>query len=256
MATNLTTQGVTGVYASDGLTTLANAILDIQGGGGGGGGTTLFEDACNSSSGLSNYGSSVAVRGSGSSMTMEYNSTENAYKIYGSGNYYSMIPIPDLNDEDEYKISADFKGQSLNANGVGLCIDNRNDTTSYSYAIWMEAGYKFIGKQFSLNVDGTANQHTGLSLNSNTWYHMELIVNGNSLTGNLYDGSTLLATDSTTLTVNNKQVGIFLLTQNGTTNSACYVKNIKAETLGGGSDCSQYQQQISDAITYINGSGS
>ena len=39
MATNLTTQGVTGVYASDGLTTLANAILDIQGGGGGGGGS-------------------------------------------------------------------------------------------------------------------------------------------------------------------------------------------------------------------------
>ena len=188
-------------------------------------------------------------------MTMEYNSTENAYKIYGSGNYYSMIPIPDLNDEDEYKISADFKGLNTNANACGFCLDNRNDTTSYSYAVWEEALTKFVGKQFNLNTDGTANQHTGLSMSSSNWYHMELIVNGNSLTGNLYDGSTLLATDSTTLTVNNKQVGIFLLTQNGTTNSACYVKNIKAETLGGGSDCSSYQTQIANAIEYINGDG-
>ena len=191
----------------------------------------LFYDACNSSSGFTNYGSSVAVRGSGASMSIEYNSTENAYKVSGSGNYYAMIPIPDLNDEDEYVISAEFKGQNVNSNGAGFCLDNRNDTTSYSYAVWFEKVSKLIGKQFNLNSDGTANQHTGLSMNANTYYRMELIVNGSSLTGKLYDGDTLLTSDSTTLTVNNKQVGIFLLTQNGTTNSACYVKNIKAEAL-------------------------
>ena len=191
----------------------------------------LFYDPCTSATGLTNYGSSVAVRGSGSSMSIEYDSNENAYKVKGSGNYYAMIPIPVLNDEDGFKISADFKGLSSGANGVGFCIDNRNDTTSYSYAIWEESVTKFLGKQFTLTRDGTVNQHTGLSMNANTYYHMELIVNGTSLTGKLYDGATLLATDTTTLSISNKQVGIFLLTQNGTTNSACYVKNIKAEAL-------------------------
>ena len=255
LAANITTKGVT-ASASDGLTTLAGKVLQISGGSPTPTPTTLFEDACNSASGLSNYGSGIAIRGSGSSMSMEYDSNQNAYKIYGSGNYYSMIPIPILNDEDEYVISADVKGQSVSANAVGLCIDNRNDTTSYSYAVWLESLSKVVGKQFSLNSDGAVNQHTGLSLSANNWYRMELTVDGSSLTGKLYDGDTVLATDSTTLTVENRQVGIFLLTQNGTTNSTCYVKNIKAESLGGGSDCSAYTTQIANAIEYINGSGS
>ena len=221
-------KGVTASYdSSTGLLGLIGKISEIQSGGS----TVLFGDACDSARGLINYGSSVAVRGSGASMTMTYDSTENAYKVSGDGNYYSMIPISDLNDVDNYKISADFKGLSKSINGVGFCLDNRNDSTSYSYAIWEESVTKFVGKQFNLNSDGTVNQHTGLSMDANTWYHMELIVDGDELTGNLYNGDTLLATDTTTLTVNNKQVGIFLLTQNGTTNSACYVKNIKAENI-------------------------
>lgn len=254
LASNITQKGVT-ASASDGLTTLANKVLQISGDTPTPTPTVLFEDDCSSSSGLSNYGSSVAVRGSSSTMTMTYDSTENAYKCQGSNNYYAMIPIPILNDEDEYVISADFKGQSINANAIGFCLDNRNDTTSYSYAVWLEAMNKVVGKQFSLNVDGTVNQHTGLSLSTSNWYRMELTVNGDSLTGKLYDGDTVLATDTTTLTVDNRQVGIFLLTQNGTTNSTCYVKNIKATTLGSGSDCSSYQTQIANAIEYINGDG-
>lgn len=164
-------------------------------------------------------------------MSMTYDSTENAYKCSGSNNYYAMIPIPILDDEDGYIIEADFKGKSVSANAIGLCIDNRNDTTSNSYAVWMESLSKVVGKQFSLNTDGAVNQHTGLSLSPSNWYHMTLTVNGSSLKGELYDGNTLLVTDTTTLTVNNSQVGIFLLTQNGTTNSTCYVKNIKATSL-------------------------
>ena len=234
-------------------------IIDTSGGGS----TVLFEDACSSASGLSNYGSSVAVRGSSSTMTMTYDSTENAYKCQGSNNYYAMIPIPVLNDEDGYVLSADVKGQSISANAIGLCLDNRNDTTSYSYAVWLESLNKVVGKQFSLNSDGAVNQHTGLSLSASNWYRMELTVDGTSLTGKLYDGDTVLVTDSTTLTVENRQVGIFLITQNGTTNSTCYVKNIKAESLGGGStilfedDCSsdrsnEYTNDSLQSSSYTN----
>ena len=193
---------------------------------------TLYEDACLNSSGLTNYGSNVPVRGFSSRMGIEYDSTENAYKVSGSNSWCAMIPIPLLNDEDNYVISADFKAQNLSGNGVGFCLDNRSDTTSYSYACWIEEnGNKFVGKQFKLDSDGTVNEHTGLNLDSSKWYHMELIVNGTSLTGNLYDGDTLISTDSTTLSIMNKQVGIFLITQNGYDNSSCYVKNIKAEEI-------------------------
>ena len=193
---------------------------------------TLYEDACSNSSGLTNYGSNVPIRGFSSRMGIGYDSTENAYKVNGANNWCAMIPIPLLNDEDNYVISADFKAQNLSGNGVGFCLDNRNDTTSYSYACWIEEnGNKFVGKQFNLNSNGTVNEHTGLNLDSSKWYHMELIVNGTSLTGNLYDGDTLISTDSTTLSIMNKQVGIFLITQNGYDNSSCYVKNIKAEEI-------------------------
>ena len=254
LASNITSKGVS-ASASDGLTTLANKVLQISGDTPTPT-TVLFEDACSSSSGLSDYGSSVAVRGSNATMSMTYDSTENAYKCQGSNNYYAMIPIPILNDEDKFKIEADFKGQSVSANAIGFCLDNRNDTTSTSYAIWIESLNKVVGKQFTLNTDGTVNQHTGLSLSASNWYHMELVIDEGVLTGKLYDGDTVLVTDTASLVVNNSQVGIFLLTQNGTTNSTAYVKNIKATTLGGGSDCSQYQTEISNAITYINGSGS
>ena len=213
--------------------------------------SVLFEDACDSASGLSDYGSSVAVRGSSSTMTIEYDSTENAYKCSGNNNYYAMIPIPILNDEDEYVLSADVKGQSIGTNAIGLCINNRNDTTSYSYAVWVESMNKVVGKQFSLNSDGTVNQY-GLSLSTNKYYRIELTVNRDSLTGKLYDGDTVLATDKITLTVENRQVGIFLLTQNGTTNSTCYVKNIKAEYLGDSPVIFKDDCEVDNTSDYVN----
>lgn len=163
---------------------------------------------------------------------MTYDSTNNAYKCSGSNNYYAMIPIPVLNDEDKYKIEADFKIQDINETGIGFCLDNRNDSTSYSYAVWIVGGSgKFVGKQFNLNTDGAVRQYYNLGLTSSKWYHMELIVDESSLSAKLYDGTTLISSDSDTLIVSNSQVGIFLMTQNGTTNSTCYVKNIKATSL-------------------------
>ena len=256
MAQNLTTQGLIGVSASDGLTTLANDILLIQGGGGGS--ITLFEDDCSSASGLSNYGSSVLVRGSNATITMTYDSTENAYQLSGSGNYHAMIPIPTLDDKDEYTISADFKAQNIRYNGIGFFLDNRNDTTSYGQAFWLSVYDKRInGHQYRVSSDGSgSDSSTNSSLSASNWYNLEMTVDGSSLSAKLYDsGGTELLSTSTSLSVSNKQMGIFLMCETGSTNSICYVKNIKAESLGGGSDCSHYQTQISNAITYINGSG-
>ena len=255
MAANLTTQGVSS-SANEGLTTLAGKILDIQGGGGGGGGSTLFEDKCNSSSGLSNYGSSVLIRGSNATITMTYNSTENAYQVTGTGNYHAMVPIPDLDDEDEYTIEADIKGQSQRFNAIGFYLDNRNDTTSYGDGFYIQTyDQKLVERQFRVSSDGTEHT-TSVSLSASQYYHLKVTVDGTSLTGELYNGNTLIASLTNTVTINNKQLGIFLFCENGSPNSVCYIKNIKAVKLGSGSDCTQYQTEISNAIEYINGSGS
>ena len=192
----------------------------------------LFYDDCTSSSGLSNYGSSVLVRGTNAAITMTYDSTENAYKLSGTGNYHAMIPIPTLDDEDNYKISADFKAQNINANACGFFLDNRSDTTSYGLGVFIhEYNHEFASRQYKVSSDGTLVNQTGLSFTASNWYTIEMIVNGSTLTGNLYNGNTLMATVSQTLSVSNKQMGLFLFCEKGATNSVCYVKNIVANTL-------------------------
>ena len=193
----------------------------------------LFYDECSSSTGLSDYGSSVLVRGSNATITMTYDSTENAYKLSGSGNYHAMVPILSLNDEDGYTISAYVKGQNIRYNGIGFYLDNRDDTISWGQAFWLEVyGRKMAGKQYKVSQDGTDNSVNNISLSGGTWYKLEMIVNGSSLSAKLYDtNDTQLASTSTTLSVSNKQMGIFLMCETGATNSVCYVKKIKAEPL-------------------------
>ena len=193
----------------------------------------LFYDACDSSAGLTNYGSSVLVRGSNASITMTYDSTENAYKMSGSGNYHAMIPIPSLNDEDGYTIKAEFKGPKTNLNAQGFFLDNRNDTTSYGEACFTHRyNNEFALRPYKVSQDGNVTNQTGLSLTGNVWYRIEMTVNGSSITGKLYDqNDTLKSTLTATQSVNNKQMGLFLFCEKGSTNSTCYVRNIKAEAL-------------------------
>lgn len=193
----------------------------------------LFYDACNSSSGLSNYGSSECVRGSNATITMTYDSTENAYQLSGTGNYHAYIPIPALKDEDSYSIQAEFKSGSVRYNACGFYLDNYQDTTSYGMAIFQQVYAKeFTYRQYRLSSDGTYHMNSVNTLSADTWYKMTMTVDGSSLSFKLenMNGDTL-ATDSTTLSVSNKSMGIFLYCETGSTSSICYVRNIKAESL-------------------------
>ena len=194
----------------------------------------LFYDECNSATGLSQYGSSVLVRGSDAAITMTYNTNENAYQLSGTGNWHAMIPIPALNDEDNYKISANFKGQNIHYNAVGFFLDNRNDTTSYGQAFDLSIYDKrILGRQYRVSSDGSeSNSSTVSSLSASNYYKLEMTVNGSALSAKLYDsGGTELTSTSTTLSVSNKQMGLFLFCETGSTNSVCYVKNIVADSL-------------------------
>lgn len=201
--------------------------------------TTIFEDDCSSASGLSNYGSSECIRGSNATMTMEYDSTENAYKVYGSGNYHCYMPINALNGKTQYKLSADIKGQAIKYNMIGFFIDNCMDTTSYGLSVGLDIGktnninQRLWSRLFRVSSDGTEYQVnlTNNPLSADKYYNLRLEVDGNSYTWSLYDGTTKIAENSTTYTIDNKKVGIFLYCETGTTNSVCYIKNIKAKTL-------------------------
>lgn len=201
--------------------------------------TTIFEDDCSSASGLSNYSSSECVRGSNATMTMEYDSTENAYKVYGSGNYHCYMPITALNGKTQYKLSADIKGQAIKYNMIGFFIDNCMDTTSYGLSVGLDIGktnninQRLWSRLFRVSSDGTEYQVnlTNNPLSADKYYNLRLEVDGNSYTWSLYDGTTKIAENSTTYTIDNKKVGIFLYCETGTTNSVCYIKNIKAKTL-------------------------
>ena len=191
----------------------------------------LFYDACDSSSGLSQYGTSECVRGTNATITMTYDSTENAYKVQGSGNYHAFVPIPVLDDEDGYTISMELKGQNIQFNIVGLFLDNRNDTTSYGLDYALNCYDKQLhSRLYRLSSDSTESDVSINSISAGTWYKLSYTVNGSSLTGTLYDlQGNQLGTKTRTQSINNKRMGIFLFCEAGTTKSTTYVRNIVAD---------------------------
>ena len=195
--------------------------------------THMFYDPCTSSSGLSNYAASECVRGSNATMTMEYDSNENAYKVSGSGNYHAMKKINALNGEDNYKISLEVKTQNIQYNNIGLFLDNSANTTSYGLCFSVTSNsHQLFCRQYRLSSDGTYYTVTNNSIVGNTWYRLEFTVNGSSLNGKLYDmNDNLLASKDVTLSVSNKCMGVFMFCEAGSTNSTGWVRNIIVDSL-------------------------
>lgn len=255
LASNITQKGVT-ASASDGLTTLANKVLQITGGGGS---TTLFEDDCSSASGLSDYGNSHYLKNSSASATLSYDSGMNAYKILGNTiDGFADIPIPSLDGEDDYTIEAEFYTTDSSTKGQsGFVIYDSSDTGGNGTMYRDIASINRCGVLKFVN--GSENAESGNSQQSslpvyNNWYKLKLEINGTSVKGTWLktDDTEIYSHTYTTPTYSNIRIGLATLTWS----NPYYVRNIKAVSQGGGSDCSQYTTQIADAIEYINGSGS
>ena len=253
MAQNLTTQGLIGVSASDGLTTLANDILLIQGGGGGDLPTILFEDACNSSSGLSNYGTARNSRNENSySATLTVTDSSYYTVTQNTNTANGHIPITPLTGAEDIKITMETYTPSGGNTGIGLMI--WNSTSSRLGLTIQDDGSLF---RVSL-INGTTidSQITTLGL-ANKWITQEYTIDStnNALTLKLYDGNnTLVYTYTDTLKITIGSNTVYGIDRQWYTGDA-RIRNIKAETLGG-SPCSQYIAEIDSAIEYINGSGS
>ena len=202
--------------------------------------TYLFYDECTSADGLSQYGSSVLIRGTNAVATISYDSTNNCYALTGTGNYHAGIPIPALDDKDNYTLEADLKCTYNDwRNKIGFCFNNPQDSTVYKlfyniddYNTGRTTAAYFIPSQDkgSLFVDKPLGYNP-----LNNWVHMKLEISGTTVTCTLSktsDGTQLYTSTNTTVSYAHRQILIGIYCELGTTTKTkVLIKNIKAEAL-------------------------
>ena len=186
----------------------------------------LFYDACDSADGLSNYATPIGINQTITTNYTQYDSTENAYWIRTDGDW-GLIPIPPLDGQDNFKITAKFKmkgGTYLDRGGLGLLKEN----TTNPYWVWRIQGDGWSGY---CKKEGSSEPDTRIvNLNgaNSKYFTMELTVQGNTHTCEIYDGSSLLGALTDYFSVENPVYGLFVCCGSS---YGCYVKEIKAEPI-------------------------
>ena len=206
----------------------------------------LYVDACNSSSNLSNYGSSVMMyRGSSKTgnpaSTISYNSTMNAYDFHAtntSTSYFSMIPITasSLASKTNYVAEVMLYTNANYSNaevGVYVRDEQMTDSTEGFGSTMMNYNNRLYGRKLKV-TQSTANNTINLESGATPyqhWYKVKLYVTDSRIDAEWYDanGNQLYDRFGIALSISNKQFG--LLMKGGTVaNSTAYVKNIKVRS--------------------------
>ena len=194
---------------------------------------TGWFDPCTSSDNLTGYGSYINLRNNNNqNITLEYDSTENAYALYGQniGGSQSLIPCSYLDGATNFKFEAEVltKGDSgYYQFGIGLTSTD-SKTTSYNYRLRGDSTIQ----RYNIS-NGSESESTKVSETTrNKWWKLSMVKDGTTLTTTITDvaNDTVKATDIQTITSrNNQRVGLILLAY-GTTYKG-YFRNIKAEYL-------------------------
>ena len=248
MAANITTKGVS-ASASDGLTTLAGKILQISGDTPTPTPTVLFEDDCSSD------------------RSNEYTTQGTQTITYNSNGYYTIalttqscpnVKINSFTAPNTVKISMDMYIQSGSNAQPKIYLFDESQNKGYGLRVTQNNSRWNLQTITSYTDCGTNLIETSLSTSTGTWYTLEVIIDDNDLTGNIYNsGGTLLETITATGGLNLSSTGNYVaIGANYTSNTILRVKNIKVETIGGDTPCAEYIAEIDSAIEYINGSGS
>ncbi len=252
MATNITTKGVS-ASASDGLTTLAGKILQISGDTPTPTPTVLFEDDCST-----DRSSEYTKIDNNCTFTYDSNGYYVLTKTSSSGT--SGVKINSTQFPKNVKITVDIQMKSSGNLQPKLVFIDETQTygyvprLTYTNGKWSILNGSFTSEGTSITGDVTVSQSL------NTWYTLEFVKNNDDLTYKIYDKDTgtlvetLTGTGSLTFSENANTVGMAVSYDNG---KYYWFKNLKVESLDTPySPCSEYQTQINNAITYINGSGS
>lgn len=187
--------------------------------------TYLFYDDCSSASGLTNYSNIRLLENGGSTtLSLEYNSTENAYKWTCRSGKAVILGIDALDGvTSDFRLTCQLK-KTTSSHFIGLGYA-QTELTGFGYGSdgsrWKGHGYSNGSYTGGINETGSSS--------ANTWYCIELIKQGTSITINCYDSSktTLYASASKTYSDNDNYFG-FMSFNNG---GVFYIKNIIAEPI-------------------------
>ena len=204
--------------------------------------TFLIIDTCTSSSGLTNYDSSVVTYKSSSgtpACELSYDSSMNAYKLVAtntSTQYYSMIPIKATYDETDYiaevKIYDNYRASNSEC---GLFLKDRTSTDTSTYGIGSDINdyaNKFYNRRQSQSSTSTSvTTDSSETLAQQTWYRLQVTVTDVGISSKWFNPSgTLIGENSYNQTVSNKSLG-FWLRGGSTKNTTYYLKDLKIRSI-------------------------
>ena len=158
----------------------------------------------------------------------------------GTGNYHAGIPIPALDDKDNYTLEADLKCTYNDwRNKIGFCFNNPQDSNvnKLFYNIDDYNNGRITAKYFKPSSDGNyIFQDQSFNYNPmDNWVHLKLEINGTSVKCTLTktsDGTQLFTSTHTTISYAHRQILIGMYCELGTTTKTkVLIKNIKAEAL-------------------------
>ena len=195
--------------------------------------TYLFYDDA-SSDNSSNY-TSYSIQGTSGAVNITYNSGESAYAITNNTNSgRALLQFGNTILQNNIKISADIKldGTTYKQNGMLAFIDKDSQST-YSLAGWVQ-GQKYVRlTEFSGTSElQTTTNTTWSSLDTSGYNHHELVYNNGVVTYTITTPGNSTKTLTLTLQKSNYiqgKLGLFVEVFKSQT--ACYIKNIKVESL-------------------------
>ena len=213
---------------------LGSGNITIQGGGGGGT-TVLLNDDCSSSSGLTNYNSS-SIRltdGQASTCSLQYDSTNQCYKLTGSGNNISGLNVIPLNNTDETTLRVKFKLSNANnyCQLILAVVESLTNNTDFYGVRQMNGSFQnFRGN----SSGGTESTISSISNITSQWHYLELKRDGTKIYGTIYD-SEMTELTSFSQTIPSWSNCYYLIGRN-TENSSYYtlISEVYAEQGSGG----------------------
>lgn len=193
----------------------------------------LFYDDC--SSDLTSQYANVTIDSSSNTIYKSYDSTENAYKVYGSGgDKFRALLIPNIQGEDNIRISIRVKLATTSAyNQLFIGVSDSITQTSSSFTADM---CRIRGDNLSDYMHNGGVEVSGSSVSTNVANKYVTLVmekTGTTITMKVYgtDGTTLLRTYtySSANSYSNPYYWFGLNTRN--TSDIKYIKEIKVEPI-------------------------
>lgn len=191
-----------------------------------------INDDCTSSSGLSQYGSSIRLTdGQTSTCSLSYDSQNQCYYLAGSGQYISGVILPSLTDMDDVRLRVKFK---LSGTGnyyqliIGVAPTNANNTPFYGVR-QMNTTFQYFYDNNG-NSSSTSDNKTVSDSLVNNWHYLQIEKSGTSLTLKIFNSS-LTQLYSISKTIPNLEHCYYFIGMNTERGYKTYISEIFAESI-------------------------